>query len=133
MGWGSSSIKTPLTADGTKPLAAQYRHTFTIKDVSTFDSVEITTRADDGLVLYVNGEEVARNNLPSGTLAYNSYATAAPRTSAAVDNPVTVTVPASIFTDGDNTMAAAVHSNYRSTADTSFALTAVTVLPEEEL
>ena len=133
LGWGSSSIKTPLTADGTKPLAAQYRHTFTIKDVSTFDSVEITTRADDGLVLYVNGEEVARNNLPSGTLAYNSYATAAPRTSAAVDNPVTVTVPASIFTDGDNTMAAAVHSNYRSTADTSFALTAVTVLPEEEL
>ena len=133
LGWGSSSVKTPLSAPGTKPVAIQYRHTFTVADVSAFDSVKITTRADDGLVLYVNGQEVARNNLPSGTLSYNSYATAAPRTSYAVDNPITVTVPATIFKDGDNTMAAAVHSNYRSTIDSSFALTAVTVLPGQTL
>lgn len=127
LGWGHSSIATTLEVPGTKPLAAQYRHVLTVEDLASISGVQITTRADDGLVLYVNGTEVARHNLPTGTISWTSYATASPRTATAVASPVTLLLPASAFTEGSNSIAAAVHSNYRSTPDSSFALTAVTV------
>lgn len=132
LGWGDSSIATTLSAAGTKPLAAQYRVNFTVTDLAAFTAVKIVTRADDSLVLYVNGTEVSRTNLPAGTIAYNTYGTAAPTTTFAANNPITVTVPASNFVQGANSIAASVHSNFRSTANSSFALTATTVLPEAQ-
>ena len=132
LGWGDGAIVTTLAAAGTKPLAAQYRVNFTVEDVSSFESVEIVTRADDSLLLHVNGKEVSRTNLPAGTITYTSYGTSAPSTTFAVNNPVTVTVPASAFVQGTNSIAASVHSNFRSTANSSFALTASTVVPETQ-
>ncbi|PYI37314.1 hypothetical protein CVS30_15990 [Arthrobacter psychrolactophilus] len=133
LGWGHSSIATALTTQGTKPVATQYRHAMTVEDLATIDAVQITTRSDDGLVLYVNGQEVARHNLPAGAITHTSYATAAPRTATAIATPITLLLPSSAFTEGSNSIAAAVHSNYRSTPDSSFALTAVTVPVEVPL
>lgn len=127
LGWGHSSIATTLTAVGTKPLAVQYVHTFDLDNLATVEAVKITTRADDGIVLYVNGDEVTRHNLPSGTISWTTYATAAPSTPTAVANPVVLRIPVAAFNEGTNTIAAAVHSNYRSTLNSSFALSAVTV------
>lgn len=127
LGWGDSSITTVLSVVGTKPLAAQYRHSFELEDLAGIESVTLTTRADDGVVLYVNGVEVGRYNLPTGPLTYNTYATAAPTTASAIAAPITLELPPSAFSEGSNTITAEVHSNYRSTANSSFALTAVTV------
>ncbi|MFC8302319.1 fibrinogen-like YCDxxxxGGGW domain-containing protein [Specibacter sp. NPDC057265] len=132
LGWGDGSIATTLTAAGTKPLAAQYRLNFTIDDLASFDEVKLVTRADDSLLLFVNGVEVSRTNLPAGTIAWNSYGTAAPSTSFAASNPISVVVPASAFVQGSNSIAASVHSNFRSTANSSFALTATTVVAQEQ-
>ncbi|MGN5734314.1 fibrinogen-like YCDxxxxGGGW domain-containing protein [Arthrobacter psychrochitiniphilus] len=127
LGWGHSSISTVLSVPGTKPLAAQYRYAFQVADPAVIASVTVTTRADDGLVLYMNGNEVGRYNLPMGPISYNTYATASPRTANAISSPITLELPPSAFTVGTNILSAAVHSNYRTTPDTSFALTASTV------
>ena len=79
---------------------------------------------NDGLVLYVNGREVKRSNMPEGTVTNTTLATAAPSTSTAKANPVEVTVPAEYLREGKNVIAVSVHSNYRSTPSVSFDLKA---------
>jgi formylglycine-generating enzyme required for sulfatase activity len=88
-------------------------------------SVTLTTRADDGIVVYVNGVEVLRKNISAGTVTSGTYASSAVSASTAVANPVTVSIPGSAFTTGTNVIAAEVHSNYRSTPSHSFELSAV--------
>ena len=75
-------------------------------------------------MIYVNGKEVGRNNMPTGTVTANTYATAPVSASTAVANPVTVTVPGSAFVTGSNLITAEVHSNYHSASSHSFELTA---------
>lgn len=122
LGWGSTGIATTLNAAGTKPLSYHLRKTFSVTDASSIASLEFTTRADDGIVVYLNGVEVLRSNMGTGNIAYNSYATTAPSTSAAQSNPVKVTVPGWAVHDGNNIVSVEVHSNYRSTPNSSFDL-----------
>ncbi|WP_159599855.1 metallophosphoesterase [Agromyces humi] len=120
-GFGTAGIVTtvdvPPPTSG-RPLSAQFRHSFTVPDADALTGVTLTTRADDGVIVFVNGVEVARRNLPTGVIGAGSYATAAPRTTAAPQ--VVVTIPASALRDGVNTVAASVHLNYRATPDMTF-------------
>jgi len=125
IGWGHSALGTELTTMSPRPLSSYYRKSFSVVDASKVESVTLTTRADDGILVYVNGVEVLRSNLPSGTIGHSSYAIAAPSAASAVANPVTVTVPGDLFTTGDNEIAVQVVSNYRSTPSQSFELNAV--------
>ncbi|MEU3330847.1 fibrinogen-like YCDxxxxGGGW domain-containing protein [Glutamicibacter creatinolyticus] len=131
LGWGSSTIQTELTAAGTKPLTSYYRKSFTVKDPAAVQEMRITTRADDGIAVYVNGVEVARKNLPTSALSYRTYATAAPRTGTAQNAPVEVTIPASALQAGTNVVAAEVHSNWSATPDSSFELEAELISGKE--
>lgn len=128
LGWGSSTIATQLAAVGTRPLSSHYRRAFTVADPGTVAELNIVTRADDGVVVYLNGTEVKRVNMPAGTISNNSYATAAPRTSAALANPVQITLPGSAVAPGVNVLSAEVHSDHRATPDHSFDLSATAVL-----
>ncbi len=104
----------------TKPLSAQFRHEFDVEDASSVVDGTLTVIADDGVVVYLNGVELGRSNLGTGTITMNSYATAAPRYATASANRVTFAVPASLLVDGANVLSASVHANYRGTADLSF-------------
>ena len=132
LGWGSSDLGTELTATGTKPLTAYFRHSFTIDDATQIAALDLTTRADDGVVLYVNGTEVGRANMPTGTISHGTYATAAPRTADAIANPLTLTAPGNLLVSGENVITAEVHLNYRSTPTLSYDLEA-TAIPGEQL
>lgn len=131
LGWGSTAIETELTADGTKPLTSYFGKSFTVSELADVQEMKITTRSDDGIAVYVNGVEVARKNLPTTALTNRTYATAAPRTSTALNAPLEVVVPASALNEGANVVAAEVHSNYASTPDASFELEAQLVSGEE--
>ncbi|TFB16944.1 hypothetical protein E3V93_10070 [Microbacterium sp. 3H14] len=129
LGWGQATLGTTLTTSVTpKPLASFYRQAFQVADASKVESVEITTRADDGIVLYVNGTEVLRKNVDPGTAGVGTYANAAVGAATALANPQTVTVPGYLFTTGTNVITASVHSNYRSTPSHSFELEAVATM-----
>ena len=129
LGWGQSVLGTALsTTASPKPLASFYRHEFVVEDASTIESVTLTTRADDGIVLYVNGIEVGRTNVDTGAVGVGTYANAAVSASTALANPVTVTVPGYLFATGTNVITASVHSNYRSTPSHSFDLQAVATI-----
>lgn len=121
LGFGSWGPRTTMQPPaGTQPLAAQLRRTFTVDDPADVTRLTLTTRADDGVVLHLNGVEVGRRNLPTGTLTHQTYATAAPSTSSAAATPFTVTVPPGTLRAGRNVLTAQVHLNYRATPDISF-------------
>lgn len=127
LGFNTPGIGTDISvgAPTTRPLSAQFRSTFETPDVGEFASVSLSVIANDGVIVYVNGTEVGRANLPTGTITQNTYATAAPRSTTAAANRVTFNVPVALLNAGTNTIAAETHANYRSTPDLTFALTAV--------
>ncbi|WP_157811208.1 delta-60 repeat domain-containing protein [Microbacterium lacus] len=128
IGYGHSNLGTTLTSTGTKPLASFYRKSVTIADASKVASVTLTARADDGVILYVNGVEVGRKNMAEGADGPNTYANTAVGAAAAVATPYVLTVPGNLLRTGENVIAASVHSNYRSTPSHSFELKAVATL-----
>nr|WP_269813011.1 fibrinogen-like YCDxxxxGGGW domain-containing protein [Ornithinimicrobium sediminis] len=125
LGRGSSLVVTNIMPDpiSPQPLNAQFRHAFEVTDPTTVVGGVITTRADDGVVVFVNGVEVGRANMGTGTLSAGSYATAAPSAANAAANPVTFEVPSSLLVEGTNVVAASTHANYRSTPSLTFELT----------
>ena len=130
-GWGHAGLATPLTAPDPKPLASFYRKAFEVADATLVESVEITTRADDGIVVYVNGTEVGRKNVTADPAGVGSYAASSPNAATALANPVTITVPGELLVTGTNVIAVSVHSGYRSTPSHSFDLQAVGTLSDE--
>jgi len=129
LGFGSALVATDVSvgAPTPKPLSAQYRRAFTVTNVATMATASVSVIADDGVVVYLNGTELGRANLAAGTLTQTSYATAAPRSTAAGNARVTFSVPVNLLVDGTNVVAVSTHSNYRSTPDSSFALTMTAV------
>ncbi|RIX26627.1 fibrinogen-like YCDxxxxGGGW domain-containing protein [Amnibacterium setariae] len=125
LGWGDSSIATTVSTAASKPLTTYYRKQITINAPDTLGAVTLSTRADDGVVVYVNGVEVGRSNMPSGAIGSGTYASSAVSTKSATAAPVTFTVPSSRFVQGENVIAAEVHANYRTTPNSSFDLSAV--------
>ncbi|WP_456696777.1 fibrinogen-like YCDxxxxGGGW domain-containing protein [Aeromicrobium sp. P5_D10] len=124
-GWGTGPIATNIdVASGTtRALTSYYRKSFGVTGAAAVQQLTLVTRADDGIAVYVNGVEVGRANLPGGTLTPTTYATSAVSTSAAISNPVTFDVPPNLLREGANSIAVEVHSNYRSTPNTSMDLT----------
>lgn len=127
LGWGTGPIATNIDvpAGQTRGLTSYFRRSFTVSDPAAFSRLTLTTRADDGIAVYVNGVEVARSNLPGGTLTSGTYASSAISTTNALANPVTIQVPTSVLTSGSNTIAVEVHSNYRTTPSQSMDLSLV--------
>jgi hypothetical protein len=127
LGWGNAQVVTPIdhfpTAQS-RPLAAYFRTGFSVPDPSVVTQLTLTTYADDGVVVYVNGQEVGRANMPAGTPTINTYALSATRTATAQATPVTITVPPGLLTAGTNVVAAETHLNYHATPDLTFRLRA---------
>jgi PKD repeat protein len=125
LGFGTTSLGTNIDTFATtasRPLAAYYTKSFQVTDTSKVTKLMLNTVADDGVVVYVNGTEVARSNMANGTVTPTTYATAAPRTTAANNAPVTITVPTSLLVNGTNTVSAETHLNYHATPDLSYDL-----------
>ena len=124
LGFNSTLIATDILvgAPDPRPISAQFRKSFQVTDPATVVDGLISVVADDGVVVYLNGVELRRVNLPTGTLGQNTYATAAPRTSAASAARVEFAVPSALLINGTNVIAASSHLNYRSAPDLSFDL-----------
>lgn len=126
-GYGDNWITKCINACGTvacypsctnKYITTYFRKKVNIATAS-YDSVQFSVMRDDGFVLYVNGVEVWRTNMPSGTISYN---TSAPTAIGSADEytPITLNVPISAFTDGENTIAIEVHQNGGGSSDVTF-------------
>lgn len=92
-----------------------FRKTFNLANTpATDDEYTLNFTVDDGIIVYVNGVEAGRYNMPSGTVDYNTVAT-----SYAPGNPDTgsMKIKSSLFKKGSNLIAVEVHNNQTSSTD----------------
>lgn len=122
LGWGAAGLGTTINRDAQKDArAVTFRRTFSVSDPSKIAGVKIDSVADDGIVLFVNGVEVKRQNMISGEIDTSTYA------NSTNGGTVSVTVPGSQLKAGTNVIAASVHKNYRSTPSLQFDASVTTV------
>jgi len=104
-----------------KYITTYFRSTFNVANVGSVQSLLMHLVRDDGAVVYVNGTEVARSNMPTGTITSTTFAStnvSAPQDRQAFD----FTVPTNVLVNGTNTVAVEVHQNYRASTDLAFNL-----------
>lgn len=112
LGWGGNA-STHVTFPGdqsAKPQSMILRKSFTVEDRKQLTSATFSVMADDGVVVFVNGKEIGRANLPSGKVAANTYASKAPNAGAA-QQLVTLNVPLDVLRDGKNVIAASTRTS----------------------
>ncbi len=102
---------------GNKVTTSYFRKTINIANPSAFTSFTFRVERDDGYVLYVNGTEVNRNNMPVGAIVYTTFASADVN-----DAIITFTVPNTTFAAGNNVIAVEVHQQSLTNSDLSFNL-----------
>jgi hypothetical protein len=59
-----------------KYVTTYFRHTFNVADASAFATLRLRVIRDDGVVVYLNGQEIWRNSMPS-TFNYQTLGTTA--------------------------------------------------------
>ncbi len=96
-----------------------FRHRFTATDAAGVTALFIDLVADDGAVVYLNGTEVVRDNLPAGALTDSTLAVSY-RTGSAEATRRTFSLPTSALVEGENVIAVALYQAAGS-ADASFA------------
>lgn len=101
-----------------KPITTYFRRTFTA--THGYSAMTVRLRRDDGAVVYVNGIEVARSNLPAGAVSATTPATT---TVNVPDETVFVVLPvAPVLYQGENVIAVEVHQAAASSSDLVFDL-----------
>ncbi|WP_206426080.1 glycoside hydrolase family 16 protein [Nakamurella antarctica] len=116
LGFVAKGIATDVSAKTTRPgpRVAYFRSKFEAPKLPQGASIVVNTVADDGLILYVNGQEIGRSNVISGPDSHDLFA------SSSFFGPVTYTIPASLLRVGTNDISASVHLNFRATRAISF-------------
>ncbi len=130
LGYGDADEATTV---GFGPNAASkfpttwFRHTFAVKDASRLAGANLGVVRDDGIVVHLNGSEVARSNLPAGPVTATTLAlvtVSAPEESAWFP----FSLPVSPFVTGANTVAVEIHQQRGDSSDISFNLELILML-----
>ncbi len=101
-----------------KYITTYFRTTFTALAVP--QTLTLNLLADDGAAVYINGVEVARDNLPAGPLTWATRASTG-RSGAAEATVRAFTIPPARVQVGTNTIAVEVHQDNGQSSDLSFA------------
>jgi hypothetical protein len=122
LGYGDSDEAT-VVGFGPNPNAkyrtTYFRRSFTVGDPDALRDATLHLRRDDGAVVYLNGVEIARSNMPGGAIA---YATAASSSVGGADERTffDFAVDPARFVNGTNVLAVEVHQRDNTSSDLSF-------------
>lgn len=124
LGYGDPNVVTPVDFGpdiNQKHITTYFRHAFLVDDPARFLKVTLGLVRDDGGVVYLNGKEVFRNNLPTGTVNYLTRAST--NVGGAEETTFYETNLASAnFVKGTNVLAVEIHQNSPTSTDTAFNL-----------
>jgi hypothetical protein len=116
IGYGDGDDLTPLEDMEDNYLAAFLRHRFEVADPAALGRLQVLVLHDDGAVLYLNGEEIGRFNMPAGAAGAATAATAS------IEPAISsVEIPAGALRAGENVLAASIHNSSVDSSDLSFA------------
>jgi hypothetical protein len=95
-----------------------FRKDFTATNIADITALTAKIAVDDGYVLYLNGQEISRLNMPEGTVAHNTEAPGVwEPTEARANVTVDLTAYRQFLVEGTNTLVADVHNRDSSSSD----------------
>ncbi|HWI55712.1 MAG TPA: Ig-like domain-containing protein, partial [Bacillota bacterium] len=128
LGYGDKPDGRPETTEigfgpnaTTKWVTYYFRHAFTVAQAANLQGLTLNLLRDDGAVVYLNGKEVFRSNMPEGPIDYLQLAT---NTVSGIEETMYYPqgVDAALVRDGTNVLAVEVHQASRDSTDVSFDL-----------
>ena len=118
LGYGDDSINTTISYGNNidiKHITAYFRHSFTVADASQINQLDLELMRDDGGVVYLNGIEIFRSNMPSGTISHNTFAQDATGTESTLH--LHSFTPGATLVDGTNVIAVEIHQKSVTSSD----------------
>jgi hypothetical protein len=123
LGYGDSPTTTVSYGPNasSKYVTTYFRHHFNVANPAAYTGLTLSLLVDDGCIIYLNGTEVVRRNMPAGDVSYTTLASV---TVGGTDETTffTYTIPASSLVAGDNVLAVEVHQVAGNSSDLSFDL-----------
>jgi hypothetical protein len=131
LGYGDGDEATIVSYgpnSSSKYVTTYFRKTFNVPDISQIGTLTMQLKRDDGAIVYVNGREVVRSNMPAGTVTNTTFA------STAIGAPAEstfyrFTVDKSALVNGTNVVAVEIHQGNRTSSDLSFDLELTSTTP----
>jgi hypothetical protein len=115
IGYADGDDLTELTDMQGNYLSVFCRREFTVADPAEIEGLRLTVIHDDGVVVYLNGTEAGRANMPAGPVTAQTAA------STGVESAVTnFNLPPALLRPGRNVLAASVHNQSLANSDLSF-------------
>lgn len=104
-----------------KYITTYFRKTFNLKNIYLYKSLTLRILRDDGAVVYINGREVFRTNMPPGDINFKTLASNAVSGDDEVNFQKAV-INARFLKAGKNIIAVEIHQASPSSSDISFDL-----------
>ncbi len=116
---GEATVVSYGSNSSNKYITTYFRHSFSVADPAAFESLALRLRRDDGAIVYLNGTEVFRTNLPTGAIASTTRAVIAVD---GADENVVASIVATHLLPGSNVVAVELHQASPTSSDISFQL-----------
>jgi len=117
-GYGKDGLSTTVSYGGNssnKYPVCYFRRSFNLTEAPAAGAaIMLDYTVDDGFIVYINGTEAGRYNMPAGTVGFNTFST-----TYASGNPDKgqMRIAANLLKKGSNTICVEVHNNSASSSD----------------
>jgi len=124
LGYGDGDVVTVIDYgpdESNKHPTYYFRRSFTIANPKDVAALKLKLIRDDGAVAYINGQEVARSNMPGGEITYHTWVREhVPSAEESIWH--SYKIPTSVLVRGENVIAVEVHQAHGASSDVSFDL-----------
>lgn len=130
-GWNAQTYDISTWAVGNGPLGygdpvtttinsglttAYFAKDFTVDLATLSDMMELGVMRDDGIIVYLNGEEVVRDNMPAGAVTFNTFSSTT--IDGAAESVYNIfSIPKSKFVNGVNRFSIELHNRSTTSSD----------------
>ncbi|HPE77015.1 MAG TPA: lamin tail domain-containing protein [Draconibacterium sp.] len=133
LGYGDRDENTIVdygSDSGNKFITTYFRKSFTVENAAGIQSLKINLKYDDGAVVYINGTEAFRANLPDTEITFDTKAI---KSVSGTGETVfsTFIIDKGLLKTGQNTIAVEIHQNDPGSSDMSFDLEMTSTIKNE--
>ncbi|MBI9017808.1 MAG: lamin tail domain-containing protein [Phycisphaerae bacterium] len=118
LGFGNDDEDTYIGPKVNYQFTAYFRHILNVSNVNEITGLSFDLLYDDGAVIYINGQEVKRIEMPDGEIFYDTSANGGTNNNRLTSFAVSVDA----LVEGENVMAVEVHQRNYNSSDISFDL-----------
>jgi hypothetical protein len=121
LGFGDGDEATIINNNPLR-ITTYFRHGFTVADPLLWAGYQFDLLRDDGAVVYLNGAEVYRSNMPQGPISPGTFAASLALPADETTTFYSAGIEAALLRPGTNVVAVEVHQNNTNSSDLSFVL-----------